>query len=255
MLIIPGNEGLLSRQDVWFYEGERIPGVCVSYFYFSFERPARKVDALEASQTCVVDLSKTEQELLDAVKSSCRYEIRRAEKEKATAEIIAEPAVEQGKDLIRSYNAFAAKKGLAALVPGGRLDRLLESKCVTLTRAFDKDRNEIVTHVYVHDSAWVRLLYSYHNLNFNEESLRGYSNRFLHCRDLIYLKSAGYRLYDFGGFNMAKHPGISQFKLAFGGSVVKNYCYGITWPAARLLVQARKFLSNRGLYSFHGGIL
>ena len=98
---------------------------------------------------------------------------------------------------------------------------------------------EIATHFYIFDDKRVRLLYSYHNIEFLDDTLRSYANKFLHWEDILFFKSKNFLFYDFGGINMDNHPGISKFKLAFGGILVDNYSYERALPGVRSIARLR----------------
>jgi lipid II:glycine glycyltransferase (peptidoglycan interpeptide bridge formation enzyme) len=50
-------------------------------------------------------------------------------------------------------------------------------------------------------------------------------NKYLHWKDILLFKQMNLLEYDFGGIDLERVPGISQFKLSFGGRIetVNNY--------------------------------
>ncbi len=79
-----------------------------------------------------------------------------------------------------------------------------------------------------------RLLYSASRRFDDRETSRlsGTLNRFLHWHEICAYREEGFSTYDLGGIKDDKSNGITQFKMSFGGDVVKEHtylCAGIPW--------------------------
>lgn len=172
-------------------------------------------------ESCLTDLRRTEDELLAAMKSNTRNEIRRAEKEGCEFQL-----VETFDEFIPFYNSFCTEKGLSDLTSRSRMGKYEK---VLLTKAV-KDGAVLAMHANVLDanSKVAFLLYSCSQRLAEgvDRKLIGWGNRFLHWRELQWLKAEGYETYDWSGVcTDPKDPrySIGQFKLAFGGTLVDSW--------------------------------
>jgi len=175
--------------------------------------------------------------LYKSINTTFRYDIRKAEKENLEHRILSSPSMDEFRDFIFSYAFFASSKGIPPL-KFEQLEYLFRLNCTMLTKVL-QNNIEIATHFYIFDDKRVRLLYSYHNIEFLDDTLRSYANKFLHWEDILFFKSKNFLFYDFGGINMDNHPGISKFKLAFGGILVDNYSYERALPGVRSIARLR----------------
>ena len=176
---------------------------------------------LEKYTTTVIDLSKPEEELFKNIHSTFRYDIKSAEKRNLIYKTILKPNNEDCIDMLKAYKEFAKTKNIPPM-NFRQILALIKTKSVYITKVL-LDKNEISTHVYVFDKKNISLFSSFHNLNFSDNRLRSEANKYLHWKDILLFKSAGLEEYDFGGVNEKKYPGISKFKLSFGGKVIYNY--------------------------------
>lgn len=78
-------------------------------------------------------------------------------------------------------------------------------------------------HAYLYDNNIAVLLHTFHINNKINDNLRSYINKLHHWNDLLLFKEKKLSVYDFGGIDENKYPGISNFKLSFGGKKVKYY--------------------------------
>ena len=169
--------------------------------------------------TITIDLTQSEENILQDCKSNTRNEIRRAIREDFFFE-----EVKSYDEFVSFYNSFAEEKGIDKisnehLTQYGDSIVLFKSgkNGITMTMhasAIDKD-----SHVAI-------LLYS-SSVRFSEDVDKkeiGFSNRFLHYKEFVEFKKRGIQLYDFNGIcidqNDKERYSISQFKAAFGGRQV-----------------------------------
>ena len=171
--------------------------------------------------SCITDLRLALDELLGKMKSNTRNEIRRAEREGCSF------AVADGYDeFIPFYNAFCNSKGFADHVSSARLGKF---KSLLVTKAMHcKDVLAMhVTQLDEEGKTAVLILSGSQRLDENaDRKLIGWGNRFLHFKDMAYLKEQGYETYDWSGVcldpNDPRYP-IGQFKLGFGGEIVDSW--------------------------------
>ena len=228
-----------KRKEFWFYTAEKICKGTYNVFCYSNEKNASAKKNVLKEQTSLINLKKTNEELFNQINSTFKRHIQRAEKTGITVKVDYTPTVEKCHQIINEFSGFASHKKIAW--NPRRIRALQQINKLIISEAFYKDK-KLVTHVYLHDTSRVVLLHSYHQNKNEEEELRGVANKFLHWQDISNFKSYGLELYDFGGINIEQHPGISSFKLAFGGNVVDGFSYIETSPLLERLIDLYKRL-------------
>jgi lipid II:glycine glycyltransferase (peptidoglycan interpeptide bridge formation enzyme) len=167
-------------------------------------------------KTSIISLLESNEEMLSAMKSNTRNEIRRSIRDGYEMS-----EVKNEQDFIKFYNSFAMSKALPLI----DVDHLRKyGKNLILTQSALAGR-VLTMHASVidHDSGRVFLLYSaslrLNNSEFKKEI--GFSNRYLHFKDLEHFKELGCVLYDFSGVSDNKDEpekyNIGLFKKGFGG--------------------------------------
>lgn len=169
--------------------------------------------------TICIDLTQSEEDILQGCKSNTRNEIRRAIREEFFFEV-----VNSIDEFVSFYNAFAKSKGLdiinhetlskfgnnLALYKSGKNDITMSMHATSI----DKEAG-IATLLY---SASVRL-----EDNIDRKDI-GFSNRFLHYKEFLAFKNLGLSTYDINGVcqdpNQKEKYSIGLFKAGFGGSLV-----------------------------------
>lgn len=171
--------------------------------------------------SCVTDLRLSMDEILAAMNSTTRRQIRCAEKEGCRFELVADP-----NEFIPFYNGFCESKGLNDFVS---LARLRKYEKVLLTKAV-REGVPLAMHATILDERGrVALLMFSCSQRLDagaDRKLIGWANRFLHAKELEYLKSAGYELYDWCGVCLDPNDprySIGQFKLSFGGKIIDSW--------------------------------
>ncbi len=169
-------------------------------------------------KSCETDLRRSMDEILAQMKSNTRNEIRRAEREGCEFEV-----VEDIDEFVPFYNAFCDSKGFNDYVSHSRLAKY---KSILISKAV-KDDTTLAMHVNLLDEkskTALLILSSSQRLSEGvDRKLIGWGNRFLHYKDLEYLKSKGFGTYDWSGVCMDPDDprySIGQFKLGFGGKLV-----------------------------------
>lgn len=170
--------------------------------------------------TKVVDLNKTEEELLKGFRKNTVYEILRAKREGAYTLIEDDRGA-----FVKFYNQFAMTKKLPPLT----LKKLKRYGSALVISKVAIDKEDVAMHAYVadHTSQRARLLYSASLFRLEaeneEKSTIGRANRLLHFMDMIYFKKCGFNEYDLGGYAVnTKDPGlagINHFKDGFSGQL------------------------------------
>lgn len=177
--------------------------------------------------TLHIDLTQSEEALLQGMKSNTRNEVRRAIREG----FFFEP-VEDYEEFVTFYNEFAKEKHIETinkchLLKYGKNLLLFKSGLnnvtMTMHASFTDDDIKRVALLY---SASVRLGDGIDKKNV------GFSNRYLHYKQFLKFKELGYTSYDFCGvcIDPEDHErfSIGQFKRGFGGEehdIVQLYSY------------------------------
>ena len=193
-------------------------GVAIYYQYLGGKRPAFFLRQRFAAVQ--IDLSREEEAVLSDMQKNVRYKIRRAEKDGLTWELGVEP-----KEFADFHKAFAHKKGIEGVdVP--RLESF--GAALVLSRVL-LGSQVLAQHAHLVDTAEsrARMLYS-SSARFDsvDASLVGRANCWCHWKEMVHFRDLGIRTYDLGGIatNTADKTlaGINEFKLGFGGKVVRE---------------------------------
>lgn len=202
---------------------------------------------IQPRKTTRVDLRKSEEELLQAMREKTRYNIRLAERKRVFADH-------------DSYNAFGAFWRLmeeTAARKGFSPHSKEHYKALLGIRSRDF-YNEIFFARY-EKSIIAAALVNFYAPSGTVTYLHGASSRdnrevmaphLLHWRIIQEAKRLGFRHYDFWGIDEKKWPGITRFKLGFGGEVVEyppsvDIVYRPMWYLAYRI--ARSFRKNINL--------
>lgn len=211
-----------SRKEVWFYNGEKIKPATYTVFSAAQKQPSDlKSSFIEKYFTSIIDLTRNEPDLFDAIHPTFRYDIRAAEKKGVQKTAVLSPTHADCVKLVNDYQVFASEKDLPPLsLP--RILAIREKGKLLFTKAIYNGA-EVATHIYITDGCTISLTSSFHNSSFTDSKIRSEANKFLHWKDILDFKQAGLKKYDFGGINPQKLPGVSKFKASFGGETTENF--------------------------------
>lgn len=171
--------------------------------------------------SCVTDLTQSLDDILKAMKSNTRNEIRRAEKEGCAFSV-----VEDVSEFIPFYNEFCKQKGFPDYVSATRLGKFQH---IVVTKAVCKGETLAMHVTQLDPKEGVSLLILSGSMRLSEivdRKLIGWGNRYLHFKDLEWLKARGYKVYDWSGVCLDPNDSrysIGQFKLSFGGAIVESW--------------------------------
>ena len=172
--------------------------------------------------SCYTDLTVGMDVVLASMKSNTRNEIRRAEREGCEFS-----TVDDMDEFIRFHNDFCASKNLPDYVNRSRLakygNRLLLTKVVHKGIVLAMHANIIDP---VSKLALLILSSSQRLAEGVDRKMIGWGNRFLHFKELEYLKERGYETYDWSGVCLDPNDprySIGQFKLGFGGKIIDSW--------------------------------
>lgn len=171
--------------------------------------------------SCVTDLTLSLEGILKTMKSNTRNEIRRAEREGCVFGVVEDVA-----EFIPFYNEFCKSKGYHDYVSETRLKKF---QCILVTKVTCKGIVLAMHVTQLDPNGGMSLLILSGSMRLNEsvdQKLVGWANRYLHFKDLEWLKAHGYKAYDWSGVCVDPSDprySIGQFKLSFGGVLVESW--------------------------------
>ncbi len=172
---------------------------------------------MQPSRTIVVDLTKSENDLLDSMHHKTRYNIRVAEKN--------EVVIKESNDLESFWHLIkkTSKRDKFSSHTKNYYEKLLK---------FFNDGKEITSRLnlaYYKDQPIAGLiLLTYKDTAYYLHGASDYDYRQymaphkLHWGIIKILKASDYNFYDLWGIDSKKWPGVTRFKLGWGGKVVEH---------------------------------
>jgi hypothetical protein len=183
------------------------------------------------SDTLLVDLTLSDDELLKQMAKGTRYEVQRGmTRDGLAAEVLVAPAPEEVSAFADYYDRFAEAKGLSRVFRP-RLEALAQSGLLTLSHVTRDSGEPLAWHAYARSEERAMLMLSASQFRDYEDSkdrsLMGRANRYLHWEDMLGFKAASCSVYDLGGVDLVgRDPAtarIAAFKRGFGGRVQPTY--------------------------------
>jgi lipid II:glycine glycyltransferase (peptidoglycan interpeptide bridge formation enzyme) len=225
---------LIKIAELW-YNYDEVPKGTVDILRFKFVTKEKKAASFERLYTLLLDLTKTENELFDAIKKNTRYEIKRAKDrdniECATFLYAYEKDMDKLQQYIKFFNDFADSKGRSHIALSD-LDQFYNEGTLCIRYAF-VNNNILTMHAYVVSDNTARLYQSSSLFrksdDMNYRNLIARANRLLHWEDILYFKNKGILLYDLGGWyggkTITEQLSINTFKESFGGKKKEEYSF------------------------------
>ncbi len=205
----------------WFARSVRradLFGFIAYYQYLGDRAPA--LFTRRTFSTILIDICREPEAILGDMHRNVRYEIRRADTENLEWEAGVDLAV-----FASFHEAFVSKRA----IHGVDEERLLSFGSSLLLSRSSRDGRTLAQHAYIVDPAEsrARFLYSSSGRFLDGDSaLAGRANRWCHWKDMLHLRGLGVRTYDLGGIATGSVDpalaGINEFKLRFGGTVVRE---------------------------------
>lgn len=231
MIVLSSNTLFLHTKIIYFAS---YPILHIRYFFSTFRSTATTkwffLFKRESINTLLNDITLPDETLLRSFKKQTVYEIHRSIKD-GLVHLTMGASMD---DFISIYNRYAAYKGWR---PYEIRSELADYLCATVCRY---QGTIILAHLYFLDpnSKRVCLEATVSDIWFTDDvqlrALIGRSNRHLHYADMLYFKSKGFEVYDFGGYDNhnlhdPKKNGINKFKESFNGRLVYESNY-ISYP-------------------------
>ncbi|MBI2096843.1 MAG: peptidoglycan bridge formation glycyltransferase FemA/FemB family protein [Candidatus Sungbacteria bacterium] len=174
---------------------------------------ARTSQNLQPRETILADLTKSDQDLLAAMHSKTRYNIRLAEKH--GVEIEKRVGADAVDDFYRLLQ-HTAERDRFRLHPKTHYEHLLQSNSHEFS-------NELLFAIYNSQIAAAAVINFYGDTATCLHSASDYQLRnvkaqhLLHWRALQAARAWGCGVFDFGGIDEKRWPGVTNFKIGFGG--------------------------------------
>ena len=182
-------------------------------------------------QTLVSDLTEDAEAILSHFTKNCRYEVRRAERERVECSYlygkeITHDDIAQFVDFFEDFWQskgvnYAEKEKCRALI-----EQYAAAGAFAITKA-TVDGKILVYHTYIVDEERARLYQSASQFRVDEtisSNVVGFANRYLHYQDMLWFKEFGKKQYDWGGAGTGEEvESITKFKESFGGEPVTYY--------------------------------
>jgi hypothetical protein len=206
------------------------------------------------SWTLLIDLTRTEAEILAEIEPYTRRQLRRALRERVKVEWPEAGNPRVLEEFAAFYRRFAASKGeLAPVLMASLKLKVLHKKAAAgllgVSRALDPT-GEVLGYlltVAAGGRARNHLSCSLFREKTEQRQYLGRAKRYLQWRNIIYYREAGFEVYDFGGWYNGRDDlsllQVNQFKEAFGGVPVKEY--DVLWGVSP---KGRLFLPLQGIY-------
>ena len=127
------NYPFLTRNEVWFFNGEEIKNGAYTMFSAAKKVIDLNVLNLQKYTTSIIDLSKSEEELFNAIHPRIRRYIRAAEKQGIKVRQKLEPSFSDCEYALTCFNKFARGKNISALSKKW-LDSLIKKEIYVLPK-------------------------------------------------------------------------------------------------------------------------
>ncbi len=196
-------------------------------FYFS----SRPVSGAREFNTLQIDLTKSEDQLMNELHKSTRHDIVKIQKEgRVTIRLNESPTETDLAEYCRNYDIFAEMKSIKGS-DLSLLKQFAEQKALELKTAYDADGNILSSLCNLHTGHTVLGFYAYSNFRlYEDKDMRRFTanaNKYLYWQDILTAKAQGYKILDMGGLGLGREGAgmdhVDEFKQGFGGSIVTLY--------------------------------
>ena len=232
------KRSVVSIREMAFgsYSDILLKGCTVAYMHSSDQvcKLQQKPNCLiELQDTLVTDLNKSEDELFSLIGKTCRYEIRRAEKEDIVVTMYGSDIPNE--ILVQfenTYNNMFSSKGMTNKFNHSLFTEGCKNKQVFVSCSTSIEKSCSVFHAYLCDGKNTVLMYSaspiWDKRDKQTVNKIGRMNKHLHWKDILEFKRLGYKCYEWGGLKSFSKPnGIDLFKMEFGGNHKQYFNYTI----------------------------
>lgn len=231
----PGTENeYKGKTDILFWHGVEKRGSEKNRIYITFH-------------TQMSDLTLSEEELLEKINKTERYQIRKSGRDNVELRTFSSSELKNNPQVMEQFTHMYAQmyeeKGMHQEINRNQMNAYLNAGAIYLTGIYEGETPHVF-HSYIVDEKNARLLHSTSNFRSSEEnaSFVARSNKRLHWEDMLLFKRLGIERYDWGGISNVENPnGIDIFKMKFGGEIITYYnVYEGYSPIGKIAVNALK---------------
>ena len=235
MLEITRKSGPFLVKEIWFSRRPFTVTGCDSVIFKNCEERV-SLDGFEVEEftTSVINLAEDPEIIWKNMSSSCRKEIRRAERYGVSVR-----TSEDFEEFSSMYRSFMRAKGLGAWIGRRRFVDYVRNGTLF---AAELGGRMIAGHLYFDDGRQMRWVMA-PSRRFDRHGDQswparvGEANRLAVWEAIKYAKNAGMATFDLGGIYTGKDQsdpryGINQFKFQFGGKLVTVYNYNMCHSGA-----------------------
>ena len=243
----------LKSCQVWFENFHAVDiGDYVVFHGVEKVEQKRNIIDIGMQKSLITDLSRDECDIFSDFSSTVKNEIRRSERENVRCEVITSGNILKDdlfiKEFPAMYSGMYQQKGLDRSLNISELAAYAEKGDFVLSVAYIGD-SPVVFHSYICNGENSRLLHSCSEFRSEDKNIRnliGRENKYLHWKDMQYLKGLGVKYYDWGGIHSYSDPnGIDKFKISFGGSQYEYYNVTVARTfKAKMMFAIKKLLKN-----------
>lgn len=213
----------------------------------SWDLPFQKTANIQPAKTLLVDLSKTEEQLLAGMHSKTRYNIRLAQKHGVRVEKDLAVTPRHGlyfKEVIEQIVETQKRQGYKGHA-GGYYKNMIDffglkkESGVKINIYKTLFKNQLLSSAVFFDFGQTRTYLFGGSSQENKQIMAPY---LMHFQAMLDAKAAGLLQYDFWGIETAsgKAPGFARFKLGFGGAVLE-YPGAFDYPVRKLQYEIYRF--------------
>ncbi|MFE6169865.1 hypothetical protein ACQKND_05120 [Viridibacillus arvi] len=182
---------------------------------------------LQQFETLYIDLTKSENELLQNLHRTNRKQIKKAADHHFHIQVLEKPSIADIRAFQEFYNQFAtfAKTYSCNSFHVNTMNMLKDKNALVITKILNEENKVLCYRVYISDGNIAFCLYSASHFRMKENSeekrLLSEANRYLIWRNILYFKSRNHTIFDMGG--LTTNQNIRSFKMEFGGEIVHVY--------------------------------
>ena len=217
--------------QVWYPDQTDLSNVKTDILFFHGveKKDTEKNRIYTTFHTQMSDLTLTEEELLEKINKTERYQIRKSKRDNVELRTYSSKELKSRPDVMEQFTHMYAQmyeeKGMHITINMDQMEAYMDANAIYLTGIYEGDTPHVF-HSYIVDNKNARLLHSTSNFRSSEEnaSFVARSNKRLHWEDMMLFKAQGIEKYDWGGISSIEKPnGIDIFKMKFGGDITTYF--------------------------------
>lgn len=178
--------------------------------------------SLQPMRSLVIDMTKSEDELLNAMHEKTRYNIRLAERKGVEVARVAHPISSEDRKIFFALLADTGQRNGFKIHPRAHFEALFDARGDAFSNELFVARlgGEVCAAAMV-NFCGMPCVATYLHGGSAAHAKHAMAPHFLHWRVMQEARARGALFYDLGGVDENKWPGLTRFKSGFGGSMVQ----------------------------------